>query len=123
MELWDFGSGGGDLAEGFNLRSTSPFPLPEDGEERRGRPRKKRVRNRAARLLLNFTEARVYGTQTARKIDSLNLKMCPEKLLVYSLAALLLPLAGEKATPHLITMYTIPVAVAVSVRSALRRNE
>lgn len=100
MELWDFGSGGGDLAEGFNLRSTSPFPLPEDGEERRGRPRKKRVRNRAARLLLNFTEARVYGTQTGRKIDSLNLKMCPEKLLVYSLAALLLPLAGCNRQIH-----------------------
>ena len=30
MGLWDSGGGGGDLAEGFNLRSTSPFPLPEE---------------------------------------------------------------------------------------------
>ena len=43
MGLWDSGGGGGDLAEGFNLRSTSPFPLPG---ERRGRPRKKRERER-----------------------------------------------------------------------------
>ena len=47
-KVWDFGRGGGcgggDLAEGFNLPSTSPFPLPEEkeGEGRRVRPRKKR---------------------------------------------------------------------------------
>lgn len=63
------------------------------------------MRNRAARLSLNFTEGGgVYGTQTARKMESLNLKMRLEKMLVYSLAALLLPLAGEKPIKRMDTI-------------------
>ena len=46
----------------------------------------------------------MYGTQTARKMESLNLKMRLEKMLVYSLAALLLPLAGEKPTKRMDTI-------------------
>ena len=42
----------------------------------------------------------MYGTQAARKIESFNLKMRLEKMLVYSLAVLLLPLAGEKPTQY-----------------------
>ena len=62
----------------------------------------------------------MYGTLTAaRKIDSLpNSEMRLEKkMLVYSVAALLLPLAGEK---RMAPIWSVEVSV---VRSALRRIE
>ena len=46
----------------------------------------------------------MYGTQAARKIESFNLKMRLEKMLVYSMAVLLLPLAGEKPIKRMDTI-------------------
>ena len=51
----------------------------------------------------------VYGTQAARKIDSFNLKMRLENIWLYSLAALLLPLAGKIPRAEKVGIRSVPV--------------
>ena len=88
--MWDFPA----AAEGFNLRSTSTLLSQLSGEERTAK-KEERVRNRAG---LNFTES-VYGTQKIDSPANSEMRRLEKKMLVHSVAALLLlllPLAGEK---------------------------